>query len=114
MNYPPSSWARSFCAGVLGQDRYKGKLCWDGYSNVAQNPPSRKGAESRPLGARMAWLQLPATRQPVSVSHYGKEADPHPRHTSAAMELDNCEGSEPQYASSHTGENAYLLPYSDD
>jgi len=38
---------------------------------------SRKGAGSITPGARMVWLQSPATKQTVSVCNHGNEADPH-------------------------------------
>lgn len=62
----------------------------------------------------MAWLQEPDTEHAVGVTNYDNEAVPYLRDSSVAMELDNSEWHEPRHASSHTGENAYLLPYSND
>lgn len=62
----------------------------------------------------MAWLQEPDTEQAVGVSNYDNEAVPYLRDSSVAMELDNSKWHESRYAPSHTGENAYLLRYSND
>ena len=95
----------------MGKDSDKGK---DGDFNDAGNPPGRKGARSSPNGARMAWLQRPAAWQTASVSNHGNGADPHLRENSVSMKLNISAGHESHDSSSHTGEDACLLPYSDD
>jgi len=77
-------------------------------------PPGGKGAGLRPNGARMAWLQRPATWQMASVSNQRNKADPHLRENSVPMEPNNSERHELHDSSSHTGEDVCLLPYSDD
>lgn len=76
--------------------------------------PSGQGAGSSSPGTRMTWLQPPATKQTVSVSTKGDEANPHQCDISVPMELDSSEGHESHYSSSHPRENVYLLLYSDD
>jgi len=61
----------------------------------------------------MAWLQWPAAWQTASVSNHGNEADPHLRENSVPTELNNSAGHGSHDSSSHTGEDACLLPYSD-
>ena len=113
MNFPPSPRARSSSAGVLGKDRDTSDLDGDGDFSDGRNPLGGKGAGSGPNGARMTWLQRPAPRRAVSVSNHGNEANPHLRKNSVPMEPNNSEGHESHNSSSHTGEDAGLLPYSD-
>jgi len=62
----------------------------------------------------MVWLQGPAEKQRASVSNHGDETDPHLRESPVQMEPNNLEGHELRDSSSQTGEDACLLPYSDD
>jgi len=114
MGFPPSPRARSSSAGVLGKDWDKGKPDGDGDINDARKPPGGKGAGSSPTGARMAWLQRPGARQMASISDHGNKIDSHRRGNSVLMELNNSQGHESHDSSSHAGEDACLLPYSDD
>ena len=114
MGFPPSPRARSSSAGVLGKDWDKGRPDGDGDLNDARNTPGGKGIGLSPTGARMAWLQRPGARQMASVSDHGNKTDSHHRENSVPMEPDNSEGPESHDSSSRAGEDACLLPYSDD
>ncbi|RPA90155.1 hypothetical protein L873DRAFT_1795647 [Choiromyces venosus 120613-1] len=114
MNFPPSPRARSSSAGVLDKDKDKGKSDKDGDPNDAHNPANGKAAGSSPGAARMAWLQRPAARQMASIPDHGEETDSsHHRGNFAPVERNHSEGYESRDSSSHAGEDACLLPYSD-
>ena len=113
-NLSQSSRARSSSAGVLGKDRDKGKPDGDGDFNHARNFFGGKGAKSSPNGTRMPWLQRLVARQTASVCNHDNGADQHLRENSVQIELKHSEGKEPHDSTSQTGEDACLLPYSDD
>jgi len=50
----------------------------------------------------------------INVSNHSNKADPHLRENSVPTELNNSAGHEWHDSSSQTGEDACLLPYSDD
>ena len=82
--------------------------------NHARNPPGEKNTELSPYGARKAWLQRHAARQTTSVSNHGNKSDSHLGESSVPMQLNDSEGKESHYPSSHSGANDCLLPSSDD
>ena len=82
--------------------------------NHARNPPGGENTELSSYGARMAWLQRPTARQTTSVSNHGNQSDSHLGESSAPMQLNDSEGKESHYPSSHSGASDCLQPYSDD
>jgi len=114
MNFPLCSRARRSSAGVLGKEGDKSKPNGDGDCQSCLEPPRRERCKIESQWSEDGVAARPAGTQRVSVSNYGNEADPHLRENSVLIELNNSEGHECHDSSTHTGKDAYSLPYSDD